>query len=69
LNRKLREAVAAESRDHQATGHVQVDGAYFGGYVKPVNRREDRIDRRLLKYQSGKRRVVVIMRERDTRGS
>lgn len=33
--------------------------------MKPENRELDRIDRRLKENRSGKRRVVVIMRERD----
>ncbi len=37
----------------------------FGGYVKPANYKENRRDRRLVKNQNGKRRSVVIMRERD----
>jgi len=41
-----------------------VKGAYFGGYVKPENRKEDRVDRRLKEHQTGKRRAVVVMRER-----
>lgn len=44
-----------------------MDGAYFGGYVKPANRKEDRLDRRLFRNQSHKRRVVVVMRERNGR--
>ena len=43
---------------------AEVDGGYFGGYVKPANLKEDRLDRRLSRNQSGKRKVVVIMRER-----
>jgi hypothetical protein len=46
---------------------VEVDGGYFGGYVKPANRKEMRRDRRLAKNQNGKRQVVVVMRERDGR--
>jgi hypothetical protein len=46
---------------------VEVDGGYFGGYVKPAHHRENRRDRRLSENQSGKRRVVVVMRERDGR--
>ena len=45
-------------------GEVEVDGAYFGGYVKPANRKEDRIDRRKAMHRTGKREVVVVMRER-----
>ncbi len=33
--------------------------------MKPANRKEDRIDRRLAEHRTGKRRVVVIMRERN----
>lgn len=64
LAHKLREAMGAELKDRKLSGHVEVDGAYFGGYVKPENRKEDRKDRRLRENRSGKRRVVVIMRER-----
>src|ERR1043166_4530521 len=67
LSHKLREAVAAESNNRMASSDVEIDGAYFGRYVKPANRKEDRIDRRLLEHQTGKRRVVVIMRERAGR--
>lgn len=43
---------------------VEVDGGYFGGYIKPANCRENRRDRRLAKNQNGKRQVVVVVRER-----
>ena len=46
---------------------MEIDGAYFGGYVKPANRIENRIDRRLAMNQTGKREVVVVMRERNGR--
>jgi transposase-like protein len=63
LSHKLREAIAAEKADATVSGEVAVDGAYFGGYVKPANYRENRRDRRLAINQTGKRRVVVIARE------
>ena len=63
LSHKLREAIAAEKADATVSGEVAVDGAYFGGYVKPANHRENRRDRRLAINQTGKRRVVVIARE------
>lgn len=62
---KLREAMGAKVQAEEISGHVEIDGAYFGGYVKPANRKEDRRDRRLLENRTGKRRVVVIMRERN----
>lgn len=66
LTHKLREALAAEQAT-SAAGEVEVDGAYFGGYVKPANERSNRRDRRLAMNQTGKRQVVVVMRERDGR--
>lgn len=67
LAHKLREAVAAESKDKTVAGEVEIDGGYFGGYVKPANYKDNRRDRRLAINQSGKRRVVVVMRERKGR--
>src|SRR5665213_435306 len=65
LSMKLREAVGSIDADKKVSGEVEIDGAYFGGYVKPANNKENRRDRRLWKNQSGKRRAVVIMRERN----
>jgi transposase-like protein len=68
LAHKIREALAAEQDAiGEVGGSVEIDGAYFGGYLKPANRREDRKDRRRRIYQTGKREVVVVMRERDGR--
>lgn len=67
LTHKLREAMAREQADIQLNGIVEIDGAYFGGYVKPANEKADRKDRRLLENQTGKRQCVVIMRERNGR--
>lgn len=61
---KLREAVMAETADASVSGTVEVDGAYFGGHVRPENYKVDRRDRRLAENQTGKRRVVVVVRER-----
>ena len=65
LAHKLREALASKADGEIVKGEVEVDGAYFGGYVKPANHKENRIDRRQAMNQTGKRRVVVIMRERN----
>jgi hypothetical protein len=67
LAHKLREAMAAEHKGKVLRGHVEIDGAYFGGHVKPANRKADRVDRRLAEHQTGKRRCVVAMRERGGR--
>lgn len=65
LTHKLREAMAREQAGRQLDGVVEIDGAYFGGYVKPENQKADRKDLRLKMNQSGKRQCVVIMRERN----
>jgi len=65
LAMKLREAVGAETDGQQASGQVEIDGGYFGGYVKAANQKENRRDRRLVRNQNGKRKVVIVMRERN----
>jgi transposase-like protein len=67
LAHKLREALAAEVADHTLDGEVEIDGAYFGGHIRPANHAEDRVDRRLAKHQTGTRRVVVALRQRKGR--
>ena len=67
LSHKLREAMQAEQATLKLNGVVEIDGAYFGGYVKPENVKADRKDRRLVANRSGKRQCVVIMRERNGR--
>jgi transposase-like protein len=67
LAHKLREALAAEVADKELEGEVEIDGAYFGGHIRPANFAEDRIDRRLAKHQTGTRRVVIALRERKGR--
>src|ERR1700720_3223989 len=51
LAHKMREAMATEVRTQPIGGEgkrAEIDGGYFGGYVKPANRR----DRRLRQHQS-----------------
>src|SRR5271155_4013696 len=70
LSHKIREAIASEMKGAHVGGEgkiAEVDGAYFGGYVKPANHKENRRDRRLAVNQNGKRQVVVVIRERDGR--
>ena len=46
---KIREAMATEMKGRTLGGAgkiAEIDGAYFGGYVKPANYVEDRRDRR-----------------------
>src|SRR4051795_37145 len=67
LAHKLREAMTAATKALRIGGDgrtAEIDGAWFGGHVRPQNLA---IDRRLAETQSGKRRVVVAMRERGGR--
>lgn len=68
LLHKVREGMAAEFKGRKVGGTdkvAEIDGAYFGGYVRPANFADKRRDRRLLANQSGKRQSVVIVRERN----
>jgi transposase-like protein len=67
LLHKLRQAMAEELKGRVIGGEgkvAEVDGGYFGGYVKPANLKQDRVDRRFARNQNGKRKVVVIVTER-----
>jgi hypothetical protein len=67
---KLREAMAEEFKGRKLGGKgkvAEVDGAYFGGYVRPANFAQNRRDRRKIENQSGKRQSLVIVRERNGR--
>jgi transposase-like protein len=66
LLHKLREAMGSQVHnpdEPELSGTVEIDGAYFGGHIKPENRKVDRKDRRLADEQTGKRQVVVVARE------
>jgi hypothetical protein len=70
LAHKLREAMASSTKAMGIGGEgrtAEIDGAYFGGHIRPENLAIDRIDRRLAENRSGKRQVVVAMRERGGR--
>src|SRR6266851_1249121 len=67
LAHKLREAIEDEQRKAELTGESEIDGAYFGGHVKPKNEVAERVDRRTAEEQTGKRQVVVVMRQRKGR--
>lgn len=67
LLHKVREAIKAARGKGALSGDVEVDGAYFGGYVKPANELKDRKDRRKKANLSGKRQAVIAMRQRGGR--
>jgi transposase-like protein len=64
LHKLLKRWLRNEGRVVGGEGKVaEIDGGYFGGYVKPANQKEHRRDRRYSRNQNGKRKVVVV-RER-----
>ncbi len=68
LAHKLRESMAQELKGRVIGGEgkeAEIDSAYFGGHVRPTNMRKNRKDRRLVSNQSGKRKAVIIVRERN----
>lgn len=69
LCHKLREAMAAEveAQAIEPNSTVEIDGAFFGGYKKPKNNAKKRVDRRRKEYQTGNRKAVVVVRERNGR--
>lgn len=64
LLHKVRESIEIARDAGALSGDVEVDGAYFGGYVKPANEKKDRKDRRKKVHQSGKRQSVIVTRQR-----
>lgn len=66
---KLREAIAWRREDMVLEGEVEIDGKYAGGHIRPENKAENRIDRRLKKFQNMKRLCALALRERGLGGS
>ncbi len=70
LLHKIREALL-ETRDEETlmNGTCEIDGAYVNGYVRPENKKEDRIDRRLYENQNPKKRCIIVVRQRYGKGT
>ncbi|GEC35879.1 hypothetical protein N181_31835 [Sinorhizobium fredii USDA 205] len=62
---KIREAIGLRRAKMKLWGSGQIDGKYVGGHIKPENRKEDRIDRRLTENQNGKQLCVLPLREHN----
>jgi transposase-like protein len=60
LLHKCREAMAEEMRGRVVGGEgkeAEIDGGYFGGYIRPANHKEDRKDRRLAPIKTASARL------------
>lgn len=64
---KLREAITTKQHSGTLRGKIEIDGAYFGGHIRPRNNRPLRQDRRRIAHRESKRQCVVIFRERRGR--
>lgn len=67
LAHKLRESLVDYKCD-PLTGEVEIDGCYVNKHVRPKNRIEDRIDRRLRFNQNPNKRTVMVIRQRGEAG-
>jgi hypothetical protein len=67
LAHKIREAMASETKEVVLSGEVEIDGLHTGGSIRPANLKENRVDRRRAPVQTGKRRVVIGVRQRGGR--
>lgn len=61
---KIRESLMEQRDDRQLSGEIHMDGAYVNGHIRPKNKKEDRIDRRLAENQRPDKRCVFVMRQR-----
>ena len=63
LAHKIREALLEQRDESPLSGVIHMDGAYVNGSVRPENKKEDRIDRRLAENQNPDKRCVFVMRQ------
>ncbi len=68
LTHKLRESLLVQREETPLCAEVEIDGAYVGGHVRPQNKKEERVDRRLAENQSPDKRCILVMRENPPKG-
>jgi len=66
LGHKLREAMAADEIE-TLSGTVEIDGSYYGGFVRQPNLKFERVNLTFREHKSGLRKSVVVLRERKGR--
>lgn len=64
LAHKIRESLMEQREMEKLDGEVHMDGAYVNGHIRPKNKKEKRIDRRLAKHQKPGKRCVFVMRQK-----
>jgi transposase-like protein len=63
LLHKIRESLLVSRDESALSGDIHVDGAYLGGKVRPANKKEERVDRRLAENQDPNKRCILVMRQ------
>ena len=64
LAHKIRESLIEQRELDKLDGVVHMDGAYVNGYIRPKNKKAERIDRRLAIHQKPNKRCVFVMRQK-----
>ena len=64
LLHKFREALLETRDETPMDGIVEMDGCYVNGYVRPKNKKEDRIDRRKGENINPNKRCIIVVRQR-----
>jgi transposase-like protein len=64
LAHKIRESLMEQRELEKLGGEIHMDGAYVNGYIRPKNKKSERIDRRLAEHQKPGKRCVFVMRQR-----
>lgn len=67
LSHKLRESLV-DIKGENFSGEVEIDGCYVNKHVRPSNRVENRVDRRLAANRNPNRRTVMVIRQRGEEG-
>lgn len=65
LMMKIREALLLTRDESPLSGEIHIDGAYACHYIRPQNKKINRIDRRLAKNQKESKRCVLVMAQRE----
>jgi len=64
LAHKIRESLMEQRELGKLDGEIHMDGAYVNGHIRPKNKKDDRVDRRLAKHQKSGKRCVFVMRQK-----
>lgn len=64
LAHKIRESLIEKRDESKLSGEIHMDGAYVNGYVRPKNKKADRVDRRKAENQRPDKRCVFVLRQK-----